>query len=440
MMSLRGQFFLSVIVALLLGLSALGVIACWHARRSVENEMRMALEASDRIVDNALLSLPERDRRAYLARLVDSFDGNRHVRVSLMEGGRPVAVSRLAPPEEVPGWFTTLLEIPPEQRLDYAPRLGGRMLVVATDPHNEISEAWVQARDGALILSGFSLLVLGLLHLAMARTGAPLRKLGAGFDAVGGGDYAARVPPQGPREIAHLANAFNRMAERLGGLEAANRRLARQLSAIQEEERADLARDLHDEMGPFLFAMRVDAESIAGMAGKGAIAERAHAISEAVSHIQAHVRAILKQLRPAGLVDVGLAQAIANLATFWQRHHDGIAIRLDIDAARPGFGAEADAAIYRLVQESLTNAARHGGAKQVAIAIASDAASISVMVEDDGSGLVAGGSDGMGLKGMRERLAALGGTLQLGNRAGGGARLQAVIPRAEREIDAVAAQ
>ena len=265
-MSLRGQFFLSVIVALVLGLSSLGVIACWHARRSVEHEMHMALDASDRIVDNALLSLPDRGKDAYLARLVDSFDGNRHVRVALMQGRRRLAVSRLAPPEDVPAWFLRLLEIPPEQRLDYAPRLDGRMLVVTTDPHNEISEAWVQFRDGALILSGFSLLVLGLLHLAMARAEAPLKKLSAGFDAVGGGVYAARVPPQGPREISRLARAFNRMAERLGGLEAANRRLAHQLSAIQEEERADLARDLHDEMGPFLFAMRVDAETIAGMA------------------------------------------------------------------------------------------------------------------------------------------------------------------------------
>jgi two-component system sensor histidine kinase UhpB len=316
------------------------------------------------------------------------------------------------------------------------------MLIVTTDPRNEISEAWVQFRDGALILSGFSLLVLGLLHLALARAEAPLKKLSAGFDAVGGGDYGARVPAAGPREISHLARAFNRMTERLGGLEGANRRLAGQLSAIQEEERADLARDLHDEMGPFLFAMRVDAENIASLAkdsGQGAIAQRAAAIGEAVSHIQNHVRLILKQLRPAGLADVGLAQAIANLATFWQRHHDGIAIALDTGAAAHGFGPETDAAIYRLVQESLTNAARHGGARQVWIAIAADSGAIRVTVEDDGAGLSGSGGDGMGLKGMRERLAALSGSVSLRNRAGGGARLEAVIPRAagRAEADAV---
>ena len=224
-----------------------------------------------------------------------------------------------------------------------------------------------------------------------------------------------------------LAAAFNRMTARLNGLEDANRRLTGQMLAIQEEERADLARDLHDEMGPFLFAMRLDAEAIqAELSGRGAMAERARALGEAVSHIQNHVRNILKQLRPDGLAETGLAVAIGNLATFWQRHHGGIAIHLDIVAQ--GFGAEADATIYRLVQESLTNAARHGAAKQVWISIGGDEQAIRVTVEDDGIGFTDTGGGGMGLKGMRERLVALNGRLTLGARPGGGTLLAAVIP------------
>ena len=136
--------------------------------------------------------------------------------------------------------------------------------------------------------------------------------------------------------------------------------------AIQEEERAELARDLHDEMGPFLFAMRLDAEAIeseARKAGQEEIAARAQALGETVSHIQSHVRDILKQLRPDGLAEIGLKTAIANLGTFWQRHHGRIAITLEVTAE--DFGAETDAVIYRLVQEGLTNAARHGGARHV---------------------------------------------------------------------------
>src|SRR5271154_2148546 len=161
-MSLRGQVFLSVAMALLLSLSVLGVVALGHARASVDTEMRMALEAGDRIVDNALLSLPRDGKDAYLERLVRSFDGNRHLRVALIKGADEVTASQLAAPDPVPGWYQRLLEIPVQQRIDTAPRLGGRVLKLTTDAHNEIGEDWTQFRDGAAILALFSLLVLGL--------------------------------------------------------------------------------------------------------------------------------------------------------------------------------------------------------------------------------------------------------------------------------------
>jgi two-component system sensor histidine kinase UhpB len=434
-MSLRAQFIISVVLALVLSLAAEGALASWQARQSVENEMRLALDAGDRIVDNALLSLPAAGTDAYLTRLVRSFDDNRHVRVTLIEDGHPSAQSQIAPPEAVPGWFLRLLEIPQERREDFAPRLAGTKLVVESDPRNEIRETWEQFRDGAFSIALFSLMVLGLLHLAMSRIQAPLAKLRAGFGALGGGDHAARVHAKGPRETAELALAFNRMAERLQQVEGANARMSRQMVAIQEEERAELARELHDEMGPFLFAMRVDAEGIekaAWAAGETAIAQRACAIGEAVTHIQRHVRAILKELRPADFAGFGLAVSIENLARFWRRHVDGIAIVLDIAEAQDGFGAEADAAIYRLVQEGLTNAARHGGAKTVWIAIKDRDGAVTVTVDDDGAGLAAGANfdGGLGLKGMRERLAGLGAEPVLGVRPGGGLRLTATIVRA----------
>jgi two-component system sensor histidine kinase UhpB len=427
-MSLRGQFFLSVGLALVLSLSVLGVVALDHARTSVDNEMRKALEASDRIVDNALLSLPRDGQSVYLERLVHSFDDNRHVRVAMVEHGRTVVTSHLARSEPVPAWYRRLLEIPVQERIDTAPRLNGRSMRVTTDARNEIGEAWTQFRDGAAILGFFSLLVLGLLHFAMTRVATPLKKLSSGFEVVGSGNYAAQVTPQGPREISSLADAFNRMTARLDQLEATNRRLTAQMLAIQEEERADLARDLHDEMGPFLFAMRLDAEAIqaeARKSGHAAMAERAQALGKSVSHIQSHVRDILKQLRPDGLAETGLAVAIGNLATFWQRH-GGISVHPDL--AGDSFGADTDGVIYRLVQESLTNAARHGAAKQVWITISADEEAIRILVEDDGRGFMEAEGGGMGLKGMRERLSTLSGSMVLGARPGGGTRLMAVIP------------
>ena len=108
-------------------------------------------------------------------------------------------------------------------------------------------------------------------------------------------------------------------------------------------------------------------------------------------------------------------------------------MHLDIDAASRGFGADADAVIYRLVQEGLTNAVRHGGPRNVWLAIRAGK-TVRVALEDDGVGFSdAAGTEGMGLKGMRERLAPLGGVLTLSPRAGGGARLEAEIPLARAE-------
>ena len=421
-MSLRNQFFVSVLAALLFCLSFLGVMTSLHARASVDNEMGGALKAADRFVDSWLAS-----SHGDAMKLVRSFDGNRHVRARLISGGRVIAESNLATSKDVPDWFAALLQIPPETR-EF--KVAADIITLTTDPDNEISETWGQLRDGSVILALFGLLTLGLMHVLMSRTTAPLKTLVAGFESVGVGNYTAQVSPQGPREISQLANAFNRMTERLEKLETANRNLNLQMTTIQEEERADLARDLHDEMGPFLFAMRVDAEAIGNDAqALPSIRARARALGEAVSHIQQHVRNILEQLRPADVAEVSLAQSIANLAAFWQRYHVGVNIHIEMPEAA-GFGEQIDAAVYRLVQESLTNAVRHGNANDVSVAIAASERGIRIHIQDNGAGLPDRPEAGMGLRGMQERIAALGGSLTVANRTDkSGAIVSADIPK-----------
>ncbi len=427
-MSLRNQFFVSVLAALFASLSFLGAVASWHARLSVENEMRAALSVANHIVESALSS-PQYD----LSHLVHSFDGDRHIRAQFRSDATIVEESAPAIPQDVPDWFQRMLQIPSQTKLFTA--ASGGEIILQTDPANEIGEAWNQFRDGAIILALFGLLVVGLLQLLMARTTAPLNKLAAGFNAVGSGNYGTRVKPSGPSEVSRLAEAFNRMTERLGKLEDANRNLNRQMLNIQEEERADLARDLHDEMGPFLFATRVEAESIgaqAQAAGLTAIAARARAIGEAITHIQQHVRLILKQLRPGDMDEVGLAQAISNLAAFWQRSHVGVKIHLDASGVSDSCGERINSALYRLVQESLTNAVRHGSAREVSVTISKTEGAIHVHIADNGIGLPDRTEAGMGLRGMQERIDALGGTLVVGNRTDGqGAVIDAVIPQSE---------
>ncbi|MEI9902316.1 MAG: histidine kinase [Hyphomicrobium sp.] len=162
---------------------------------------------------------------------------------------------------------------------------------------------------------------------------------------------------------------------------------------MQDEERADLARDLHDEIGPLLFAADVDSVAIARLADAGeyeAIPRHVGIIREAIGRMQKHVRDILGRLRPAVLIDVGLAHAIDNLVAFWRSHRPNLSFRVDVP--EESFGEVIDGTVYRVVQESLSNAVRHGSPTLISIEVkANPDRSIDIRVADDGGGLKSGG-------------------------------------------------
>jgi two-component system sensor histidine kinase UhpB len=213
------------------------------------------------------------------------------------------------------------------------------------------------------------------------------------------------------------------MAERLDAVQVRNLRLNKQLLTLQEEERIDLARDLHDEVGPFLFAVNLDAAAIERVVGSdrtGEVPERARAIREAVEHMQRHVRAMLHRLRPASPVEAGLAPALGNLVAFWRARQAEIDFALDMSVDEERLDDPTMAAIYRLVQEGLSNAVRHGRPRRIEIVVgAAKSDEVVVRVADNGTGLAASNGPGLGFTGMRERVEGLGGTLHVGERANG---------------------
>jgi two-component system, NarL family, sensor histidine kinase UhpB len=438
-MTLRLRLILLVGCVLAVSLLFGGMLAWWHAAQSARTEMQAALLSGEHRVRDSIDHLAKvADREGDLRRLIATFNGDRHVRATLLDSsGQSRASSVLSRPlHPEPDWFFDLLGVAPTTRLISIGGDGtnGETLALQSDPHNEVSEVWTEFRDGMIIVVVFCSLSFGLLYWTAGRSLRPLEKLSAGFRTIGTGDYATRVHEGGPPEVEGLARAFNLMAERLGALEARNERLHTQLLTIQDEERADLARDLHDEVGPFLFAVNIDIASIVRLAEERSDAqtlERGRSIREAVSHMQKHVKSILGRLRQTGLADIGLAQAVENLGVFWRRRHPEIAIQFDV-AADAAFGDVTDATLYRLIQESLTNAIRHGRPRNISVSIRSDeAGDILLQVSDDGVGFADSiDRSGFGLAGMQERIAAVGGSLSVRNHAdGNGANITARLPR-----------
>jgi two-component system, NarL family, sensor histidine kinase UhpB len=342
--------------------------------------------------------------------------------VSLVDNtGATVAASTpLVPREPAPRWFFQLIANPSMVvRADLPdPSNAYRAILVETDPHNEIGEAWSDIVLSLAVLATFCGLVLSLVYWIIGRALRPLHDLSAGFSRIGAGDYAAHITERGPLELARICNGFNRMAHRLNEMEGRNRHLAEQLAAVQDEERSDLARDLHDEIGPLLFAVSVDLASIRQQTESPlnpTIVSRLDAIRDAVKEMQRHVKSILGRLRPPTLLDLGPAQAIDNLIVFWRARYP--AVVFDVDVPPNSFGPAIDEQIYRIIQESLNNALRHGRAQHIAIAVRlSTDGVIAVDVSDDGVGFQGADGVGFGLLGMQERVQSLGGTLSARNR------------------------
>jgi two-component system sensor histidine kinase UhpB len=222
------------------------------------------------------------------------------------------------------------------------------------------------------------------------------------------------------------------MAARLETFSQSNQRLQQQIQNVQEEERAGIARDLHDEVGPYLFAIQVDANAVA-KASDPEIKALGSGIREAALHVQRHVKEILRQLRPVSSLDFGLEAAIGDLIAFWSRRHPAIRFEREI-AGSSDLDRHSQDAAYRVVQESINNAVRHGQPNTIRITVVDAGDHTEVCVEDDGGGIKSDVPGGMslghiGLAGMEERLRALHGRLTVEETEAHGVRICAFLPK-----------
>ncbi|WP_439541209.1 ATP-binding protein [Hyphomicrobium sp.] len=401
------------------------LLTYWQSATKVETEVGSALVIAEKTVRKVIQEIAhDDDPRLQLVRLVRVFDGNRHVKVTFVEpepAGERIS-SFVAPVEELPNWFYALMaRVPEVVRVDLPGDLARfGMLELTADQRSEVAEVWEDFLLRLAILSVFCALVATLVYVTVGRALEPLPTLSAAFERLGGGDYGVRVAENGPTELVRLCTGFNEMANRLGQMETANQKLNDQLATVQEEERADLARDLHDEVSPFLFSVEVDASTIRQMSqmpDQNVVAERADAIRDAVAHINKHVRSILGRLRPSVDMEFGLANAIETLIGSWQLRDPNVTFNVDV--TYPGGGQKEDAVIHGIVREAISNAFKHARPTRIDVSVTREPeGDVRVVVRDDGGGLTPGSSaGGFGLIAMRERVAALGGTVEIKNSA-----------------------
>jgi len=341
-----------------------------------------------------------------------------------------------------PAWFATTVHTLLGNHVAIAqsisPRTTGAGTVsAAADPDAAIRLAWEHILDSigvALLMA----VAIGLLaSLAIAHTLAPARSIVTALRRMADGEYKTALPRFRSMELAMIGHAVTGLGERLAQATEQRATLTQRLLDIRDDERRTLARELHDEFGQNLTAILAFANTIeaagAPQEDENSIAQDAQMISQTTLHIMACLRDTLKRLRHPPTEELGLEASLVNLVEAWRSQNPTRpSVQLDLRGDLTDVRGAAATTAYRVAQECLTNALRHSAAREISLRIerrSGEEDKLVICVEDDGGGDAASvaQSAGFGLIGIRERVAAVGGSLAIA-RATRGLSVAATIP------------
>jgi signal transduction histidine kinase len=311
--------------------------------------------------------------------------------------------------------------------------------VASIDRQSLIGQSWREASRLLAVMAVAFLALCVMVYVALADALRPTQAIRAGLECLADGDLSARLPPFDLAELSAVGDVFNHLAGSLEATLAERNALTQRLIAVQDEERRHLARELHDEFGQCLAAISAVAASADQTARRDypALAPACQSIARTAAHMMEALRGALLRLRPPEIDELGLAASLDGLVSGWNGRCAGatrFAIELDgeFDALPRDFAAS----LYRIAQEAITNAAKHAQASQVTLRLhmqepagADQTALIALAVVDDGkAGADVTVKSGLGLLGIRERIAALGGALSIEAAHPSGLVLRAQIP------------
>ena len=297
--------------------------------------------------------------------------------------------------------------------------------------NGEVRETRIAIGILTAVILAFGLAAVVLLSNVLTR---PLREVAAGAERIAAGELDARVPSGRSDEIGQLANAFNDMAGKVAERDASLRQLSKRMLSVQEQERVRIAREVHDELGQALTAMKIDLQQI-GRRHPG-LDEPLGALSRTIDQIVELVRRIASDLRPAILDDLGVTAALEQQLRR-VRESTGMKTTLVVDE-EPALDMLTSVTLYRIAQEALANIVRHAEASEVEISLMIRDGAAVLEIGDNGRGVApeqVADSRSLGLVGMRERASLLGGSVTIHGRQGEGTRITAILPLARDERD-----
>lgn len=442
-MSLIQTLMRRAVLTMLVCLGAALVLALWRAQVDTDREARGSAQLAQMVSAlSSLQSVPQAELAAHLQTIqaLNASGGLRHVQLRITDDQGHDLVT---PAQDVSGasgfsWLHPFGAVP-DWRLPWTiarpqgPPLTG---VLMANPGSEQDEALSGVLGLLAILCVFAALLLLGVYVSVQRAFRPLQDILQAIGQIESGDTPRRLHAMSCRELDRIGSALNRLADALDVAQRSRRQLGARIQTLQEDERAQIALDLHDEFGQQVTGLRANVRWLLRRAeGQADIQAVLQELDQECERIQHGMRHLLQRLRPqsqGGGDAASLASWLQALLDGWHAR-TGNQVRIDLvcDVDDITLPQELAVTLYRMTQEALTNIARHAQAKQAHVHIWREGHTVQWQVSDDGVGLVEPEQAmlrGRGLAGLRERVWTHGGELKLHSVQDGGTMLQAHFP------------
>ncbi len=415
-MSLRLRLNLLITALLLLFMLAVGYVNFNGTKSSIQEGVEAATRVTVQLLDTVIISSTQNPEWGFthdvMRRFLEQLGHVRGNEIYLynLNGGLiyQSPPSKYRANENPPQWFSDMLD-PHEKSVTRFIHFG--KLIIKPNPAGGMREAWGKMKTLFWIGLTFFVLLNAAVYWMLGHWLQPLQPMLQAINSMEQGDLSARLPSFDLPEFEKIGHSLNRMAESL----AAERQLEenRQLTALIqshiEDERRSLARELHDELGQYVTAIKTFAVAIANKTKVNSpdISSHAQTIVAAANHIYDGMHNIIRQLRPGSLDNLGLAETLKDAVNNTQSQHPELNISLDLSGKLDALGESLNINIYRIVQEAINNAIKHAEATNIAISLSTTkTGALQLMIKDNGKGMDIHDVDQtnhFGLLGMSER-------------------------------------
>ncbi|MCB1754063.1 MAG: hypothetical protein KDJ38_00990, partial [Gammaproteobacteria bacterium] len=308
--------------------------------------------------------------------------------------------------QQAPAWFSKLISIdtPPRYQI-FLPTTPNSRVQLGIDPNDKIDEAWENTKPLLLLALLFAAFCYLLVFLSVKSALRPVISIVNGLESIKKGNYEARIPRFRSPELSDISEKINGVAETLETAKNLEQTMAKQAVQALEKERQYLARELHDELGQSISAIKAIAVS-SGCDENNTHISSKQAIEDLCDHVYGVVNTLMRRLRPVVLEELGLVVALRQMIDDWNDKNSEVFCKLSIRGDFEQLSDEASIHLYRVVQEGLTNISKHSNATEVDIKLIHQAdTGISLTIRDNGSITTIDSSDSRyGLRGIRERI------------------------------------